>query len=320
MYGFICLGSTSVTATSSGSLHSRQLYKPWGEVRYSSGSLPTKYTYTGQYSNVSEFGLLFYNARWVDPLLGRFTSPDSIVPIASQGVQAWDRYAYVNNNPVKYTDPSGHDVGCGGRDASTCGNRNWQRDNILAVNQSLYQQVESGSIDDLEAFATLVDYAASFSPNNSENFINDLGAVLTGLSEGSYAKNEIKAQFYKYDYDERYKQASTLGQSGFAEIFQDPGAGGNQPHHYWFYVQVGHESGRMVSNLGVIAHETILTKNRAGNSFQDVFLGFEGTQLGSSLKTGTLSPTQTGNYIRTTLSPASDRAKYWEALYDRIAQ
>jgi len=30
------------------------------------------------------------------------------VPEASQGVQAWDRYAYVNNNPLKYTDPSGH--------------------------------------------------------------------------------------------------------------------------------------------------------------------------------------------------------------------
>jgi hypothetical protein len=43
-----------------------------------------------------------------DPYLNRFTQPDSIVPLASQGTQAWDRYAYANNNPVKYTDPSGH--------------------------------------------------------------------------------------------------------------------------------------------------------------------------------------------------------------------
>jgi hypothetical protein len=35
-------------------------------------------------------------------------------------VQAWDRYAYANNNPVRYNDPSGHDVGCAGRDASEC--------------------------------------------------------------------------------------------------------------------------------------------------------------------------------------------------------
>jgi hypothetical protein len=33
--------------------------------------------------------------------------PDSIVP-ESQGVQAWDRYAYSYGNPVKYSDPTGH--------------------------------------------------------------------------------------------------------------------------------------------------------------------------------------------------------------------
>ena len=45
------------------------------------------------------------------------------MPVSSQGVQSWDRYAFVNNNPVRYNDPSGHDVGCGGRDASACASR-----------------------------------------------------------------------------------------------------------------------------------------------------------------------------------------------------
>ncbi len=31
------------------------------------------------------------------------------MPEASQGVQAWDRYAYVNNNPVNFNGPSGHE-------------------------------------------------------------------------------------------------------------------------------------------------------------------------------------------------------------------
>ncbi len=43
-----------------------------------------------------------------DGSLGRFAQADTIVPLESQGVQAWDRYAYVNNNPVRYNDPSGH--------------------------------------------------------------------------------------------------------------------------------------------------------------------------------------------------------------------
>ena len=65
----------------------------------------TSYTYTGQYSDTADFGLMFYNARWYDSQLGRFAQADSIVP---GGVQGYDRYAYVNNNPVRYTDPSGH--------------------------------------------------------------------------------------------------------------------------------------------------------------------------------------------------------------------
>jgi RHS repeat-associated protein len=59
----------------------------------------------------SEIGLYFYGARWYDGYLNRWTSPDSIVPEKIQGVQAWDRYAYANNNPVRFNDPSGHCIG-----------------------------------------------------------------------------------------------------------------------------------------------------------------------------------------------------------------
>ena len=65
--------------------------------------------------------MLWYGSRHYDPELGRFIQPDSIVPVASQGVQAYDRYAYVNNNPVRYTDPSGHMT-----DESEGGNYTWQ--------------------------------------------------------------------------------------------------------------------------------------------------------------------------------------------------
>jgi RHS repeat-associated protein len=103
------LGSTSVAVDANGSNPAWQLYKAWGETR--AGSVPTKYQYTGQYNN-TELGLYFYNARWYDPALGRFAQADSIVPEASQGVQAWDRYAGMNNNPVRYNDPGGYSTEC----------------------------------------------------------------------------------------------------------------------------------------------------------------------------------------------------------------
>jgi RHS repeat-associated protein len=101
------LGSTSITTSSTGAKEAELRYTAWGEVRYTSGSTPTKYQYTGQYSYGAEFGLSFYNARWVDHELGRFAQADSIVP---GGMQGLDRYAFVNNNPVRYVDPSGHDT------------------------------------------------------------------------------------------------------------------------------------------------------------------------------------------------------------------
>lgn len=39
------------------------------------------------------------------PYPGCLIQPDSIIP---SGTQAWDRYAFVNNNPVRYNDPTGH--------------------------------------------------------------------------------------------------------------------------------------------------------------------------------------------------------------------
>jgi RHS repeat-associated protein len=101
------LGSTSLTTDADGVVISELLYTAWGEVRHESGVTATNHTYTGQYSNVSDFGLMYYRARWMDPQLGRFSQPDTIIP-SNQGVQAWDRFAYVNNNPVRYTDPTGH--------------------------------------------------------------------------------------------------------------------------------------------------------------------------------------------------------------------
>ena len=50
---------------------------------------------------------MYYNARFYDPSIGRFLTADTIVPDPTNA-QSFNRYAYVHNNPIKYTDPTGH--------------------------------------------------------------------------------------------------------------------------------------------------------------------------------------------------------------------
>jgi RHS repeat-associated protein len=81
-------------------------YKPFGRDRYGSGVVPTTYRFTSQRLE-DGLGLYYYGARWYDPGLGRFIQADTIVPDAGDP-KDFDRYAYVRNNPLRYTDPSGH--------------------------------------------------------------------------------------------------------------------------------------------------------------------------------------------------------------------
>jgi RHS repeat-associated protein len=101
------LGSASVALNADGTQLGAQGYRPWGAVNFTEGTIPTEYTFTGQFSYVSSFGMMYFNARWFLPYLNRWAQPDSIIPEPGN-VQAYDRYAYTVNNPIKYSDPSGH--------------------------------------------------------------------------------------------------------------------------------------------------------------------------------------------------------------------
>jgi len=100
------LGSTTLTVTGSGAKYAEQRYYPWGDTRYPYWKTPTAYQFTGQYQDYY-IKLYHMGARMYDPELGRFISPDSIVPDPANP-QSLNRYAYVVNNPLKYRDPTGH--------------------------------------------------------------------------------------------------------------------------------------------------------------------------------------------------------------------
>jgi RHS repeat-associated protein len=91
--------------TTTGVLTQGQRYDAWGETRGTS-AVDTPYRYTGQRQE-DDLLLYFYNARWYDAALGRFIQADSIVPEPGNP-QSLNRYSYVQNNPLRHSDPTGH--------------------------------------------------------------------------------------------------------------------------------------------------------------------------------------------------------------------
>ena len=98
------LGSTSVVTNSSGSLVETTKYDPWGKINV--GGTSSKFLYTGQ-ENDTETGLHYYNARYYNADIRRFTQPDDIIQDV-YNPQSLNRYSYAWNNPLRYTDPTGH--------------------------------------------------------------------------------------------------------------------------------------------------------------------------------------------------------------------
>jgi RHS repeat-associated protein len=95
----------TVTSASAGALVVHG-FGPWGNARNAASPLADgQRGFTG-HEHLAELGLIHMNGRIYDPALGRFLQADPIIQ-APQSAQSHNRYAYVMNNPLAYTDPSG---------------------------------------------------------------------------------------------------------------------------------------------------------------------------------------------------------------------
>ncbi|MBA2681170.1 MAG: RHS repeat-associated core domain-containing protein, partial [Ktedonobacteraceae bacterium] len=97
------LGSVSIVLKDDGTFQAAQLFAPYGTTRYTQGTMPTTYNFTGQRLD-SQTGLLYYNSRYYDPVVGRFARADT----KQTNGQGMDPYAYVGGDPETKTDPTGH--------------------------------------------------------------------------------------------------------------------------------------------------------------------------------------------------------------------
>jgi RHS repeat-associated protein len=92
----------------------RRSYDAWGKRRNSNGTPMTsafvtpdeRHGFTG-HEEWNEVGLIHMNGRLYDPATGRFLSADPTIQYADD-MQNYNRYSYINNNPLSAVDFSGH--------------------------------------------------------------------------------------------------------------------------------------------------------------------------------------------------------------------
>jgi len=168
------LGSTSLITNQSGSLVENTTYDPWGEVKI--GGTASKFLYTGQEKD-SETNLNYYNARYYDSHIRRFTQPDDIIQDI-YNPQGLNRYSYVWNNPLRYTDPTGRYI--------TIGKNGTIGSSFLPVSQ---QQKKPQTY---QAFVQAVSKPAS-SQNSSGKSSSTGGGSNLGSNGGGGSKNTTSA-------------------------------------------------------------------------------------------------------------------------------
>jgi len=100
-------GTPLAEADASGNITATFDYAPYGSQAL--GTAPNGPGYTG-HVNDPDTGLVYMQARYYDPAVGRFISTDPVGPSASNPFN-FNRYGYANNNPIDNMDPDGRCTG-----------------------------------------------------------------------------------------------------------------------------------------------------------------------------------------------------------------
>jgi RHS repeat-associated protein len=113
------VGTTTLVTSEDGTAYQKVVYKSFGEiykiwkdgiwVAPTNGILDNigSYAFTGQELD-SESGLIYCGSRYYSFCTGRYISADDIIDGDGLDTQGFNRYSYCRNNPITYSDPSGH--------------------------------------------------------------------------------------------------------------------------------------------------------------------------------------------------------------------
>lgn len=100
------LGSPVAATDSAGAILWREDFTPYGEKRQNPDGNKDNEGFTGHIDDAAS-GLTYMQARYYDPVLGRFLSNDPVTFLDTGNPGYFNRYSYTMNDPVNNTDPDG---------------------------------------------------------------------------------------------------------------------------------------------------------------------------------------------------------------------
>ncbi len=107
------LGSPVAATDEAGNVIWRANYYPYGDKETTDNAgnpvAPDNTRYYTGHEHDEETGLTYMQARYYDPVIGRFMGVDP-VGFKSTNPASFNNYSYASNNPFRFTDPDGRDI------------------------------------------------------------------------------------------------------------------------------------------------------------------------------------------------------------------
>jgi RHS repeat-associated protein len=182
------LGSTAIQSDKGGSLIQSFTYSAFGQSRYTldANLFKPSRRYTGQVLDEGT-GLYYYNFRYYIPELARFAEGDDIIPDLANP-QSYNRYSYVMNNPLRYTDPSGHAGWEQGLDNLA--------DALAAASPPQAVAVERGTVGVIKAVpksTRALAFSAKAVAKGSAAAVKETGGLIKAVTEVVESSSRLKA-------------------------------------------------------------------------------------------------------------------------------
>ncbi|MDG5974810.1 hypothetical protein H010_06065 [Hydrogenophaga taeniospiralis CCUG 15921] len=200
------LGSLAAISNEAGVVVERLAYDPWGKRRFSDGNKDSNDTLTStvtdrgytMHEHMDEMGMINMNGRVFDPAIGRFLTADPHVTFPYD-LQSFNRYGYVLNNPLGFTDPTGFDLD---GDAGVSEGQQYANENYSS---------ETGWADDLPSSSSFLDDYNASHPSPSPVGQNQVVNPVTSPAGSNELGEPDEPLEVKKPEKKKERRASTVG-------------------------------------------------------------------------------------------------------------